>query len=221
MSDTLTMFFDSDFNLSLYVDKLLQNIVQSSGPSAYSQESLSKLNNDISSLSTHLDYYTNELSSNLSAKLDDLEQNNKQINVLESSESSLRLQYQGDMLNNAILSLQQDLQQINEEVNEEDSPVILTLIQLKGAKSNMYKVIEVFDLINELIGKRTPNFDGTVSQSDFQKALDGLLESAKRGEITTSIDKLVEVAPVFEGLGRFGLAYGDFARKLADQARRT
>ena len=75
--ESLSMYFDDDFNPSSYIDKLVNSITNlnpasSTTPvSAYSKQSLTKLSNDISHLITHLDYYTNMLTNDsLQKKLD-------------------------------------------------------------------------------------------------------------------------------------------------------
>ena len=107
--ESLSMYFDDDFNPSSYIDKLVNSITNlnpasSTTPvSAYSKQSLTKLSNDISHLITHLDYYTNMLTNDsLQKKLDALDKSNEIINNNEES-GTTRLQYNVHVFNNAVL----------------------------------------------------------------------------------------------------------------------
>ncbi|KAK6200424.1 uncharacterized protein RJT21DRAFT_121331 [Scheffersomyces amazonensis] len=179
--ESLSMFFDSDFNAANYIDKLFQNITNSSITtgatpiSTYSKNSLEHLSNNISDLSTHLDYYTTELASqSLTVKLDTLNHSNLPIlpkesdkitddlftgtsNNNNSNQELTRLKYYINVLNNSIISLQADLSSIHSDVimDEEErkkirkqDETIKSLTSLKTVKSNLINVLQIFEFLN-------------------------------------------------------------------------
>ena len=182
--ESLSMYFDDDFNPSSYIDKLVNSITNlnpasSTTPvSAYSKQSLTKLSNDISHLITHLDYYTNMLTNDsLQKKLDALDKSNEIINNNEES-GTTRLQYNVHVFNNAVLSLQTELNEINRQLEEStiNNEAILKLIQLKQVKANLTKVLHIFELVYNSISQ-DDELSFTVDK--FQNALDELFASIK------------------------------------------
>ena len=228
--ESLSMYFDDDFNPSSYIDKLVNSITNlnpasSTTPvSAYSKQSLTKLSNDISHLITHLDYYTNMLTNDsLQKKLDALDKSNEIINNNEES-GTTRLQYNVHVFNNAVLSLQTELNEINRQLDEStiNNEAILKLIQLKQVKSNLTKVLHIFELVYNSISQ-DDELSFTVDK--FQNALDELFASIKNQldtsdknvKLLAQIDKLLEMNGLFTHLSRFNTVFKKFLTKLSNE----
>lgn len=228
--ESLSMYFDDDFNPSSYIDKLVNSITNlnpasSTTPvSAYSKQSLTKLSNDISHLITHLDYYTNMLTNDsLQKKLDALDKSNEIINNNEES-GTTRLQYNVHVFNNAVLSLQTELNEINRQLEEStiNNEAILKLIQLKQVKSNLTKVLHIFELVYNSISQ-DDELSFTVDK--FQNALDELFASIKNQldtsdknvKLLAQIDKLLEMNGLFTHLSRFNTVFKKFLTKLSNE----
>ena len=228
--ESLSMYFDDDFNPSSYIDKLVNSITNlnpasSTTPvSAYSKQSLTKLSNDISHLITHLDYYTNMLTNDsLHKKPDALDKSNEIINNNEES-GTTRLQYNVHVFNNAVLSLQTELNEINRQLDEStiNNEAILKLIQLKQVKSNLTKVLHIFELVYNSISQ-DDELSFTVDK--FQNALDELFASIKNQldtsdknvKLLAQIDKLLEMNGLFTHLSRFNTVFKKFLTKLSNE----
>ena len=228
--ESLSMYFDDDFNPSSYIDKLVNSITNlnpasSTTPvSAYSKQSLTKLSNDISHLITHLDYYTNMLTNDsLQKKLDALDKSNEIINNNEES-GTTRLQYNVHVFNNAVLSLQTELNEINRQLDEStiNNEAILKLIQLKQVKSNLTKVLHIFELVYNSISQ-DDELSFTVDK--FQNALDELFASIKNQldtsdknvKLLAQLDKLLEMNGLFTHLSRFNTVFKKFLTKLSNE----
>lgn len=228
--ESLSMYFDDDFNPSSYIDKLVNSITNlnpasSTTPvSAYSKQSLTKLSNDISHLITHLDYYTNMLTNDsLQKKLDALDKSNEIINNNEES-GTTRLQYNVHVFNNVVLSLQTELNEINRQLDEPtiNNEAILKLIQLKQVKSNLTKVLHIFELVYNSISQ-DDELSFTVDK--FQNALDELFASIKNQldtsdknvKLLAQIDKLLEMNGLFTHLSRFNTVFKKFLTKLSNE----
>lgn len=208
IEESLRMFFDNNFNSSVYIDKLIQSIIHQGGNSGttamtatpistYSKGTLSKVSSDISQLITHLDYYTNELSNNnLNQKLAMLEKSNtlifphgihneREYEPDEESSGSTRLQYHINVLNSSIMSLQSELVSINEQIDTNlegatsNTQPINDLIDLKHVKANLIKVLQILELIKMSIDKRGSDSQGSYTVEDFQNLVDELYENIK------------------------------------------
>ncbi|KGR12456.1 hypothetical protein MEM_02523 [Candida albicans L26] len=228
--ESLSMYFDDDFNPSSYIDKLVNSITNSNPASsttpvsAYSKQSLTKLSNDISHLITHLDYYTNMLTNDsLQKKLDAFDKSNEIINNNEES-GTTRLQYNVHVFNNAVLSLQTELNEINRQLDEStiNNEAISKLIQLKQVKSNLTKVLHIFELVYNSISQ-DDELSFTVDK--FQNALDELFASIKNQldtsdknvKLLAQIDKLLEMNGLFTHLSRFNTVFKKFLTKLSNE----
>ncbi|KGR10567.1 hypothetical protein MG5_02511 [Candida albicans P57072] len=228
--ESLSMYFDDDFNPSSYIDKLVNSITNSNPASsttpvsAYSKQSLTKLSNDISHLITYLDYYTNMLTNDsLQKKLDALDKSNEIINNNEES-GTTRLQYNVHVFNNAVLSLQTELNEINRQLDEStiNNEAISKLIQLKQVKSNLTKVLHIFELVYNSISQ-DDELSFTVDK--FQNALDELFASIKNQldtsdknvKLLAQIDKLLEMNGLFTHLSRFNTVFKKFLTKLSNE----
>lgn len=208
--DTISMFFDPDFNPSMYVDTIFQSIL--ANQTQYSKQALSKLSSNISYLITHLDYYTNELSMSLQQKLEQLEKNSNLVLLGpdDGSSSSTRLQYYVSILNNSILSLQADLESVNKEpAPDDDKTPINTLIQLKLVKANISQVLEIFAFMDAQIKNET------ASPEQFQQTLNNIYDSTKDSNDVEHIDRLISLQGLFVNIDNFHSIYKRFANRLA------
>lgn len=232
--ESLSMFFDSDFNPSNYVDALFQSISNNKLQSQiYSKNNLQSLSNKCSNLVTHLDYHTSELSNNLISQIETLQNSSKIITqglnndeVLNALNDMTRLQYFINTLNNSILLLQTDIKQVNEElnVNNESQPEsINNLIKLKGIKNNLNQVLAIFERLNSI----TINNPDSTTVESFQSSLNTLYDTI-RNQLTneeneinqllvTNINELINLLPLFQNLINFYPIYKKFTAKLTTE----
>lgn len=229
--ESLSMFFDSDFNPSNYVDALFQSISNNKLQSqVYSKTNLQSLSNKCSNLVTHLDYHTSELSNDLINQIEVLQNSSKVITqglnndeVPNALNDMTRLQYFINTLNNSILLLQTDIKQVNEELNEnnESQPESIdNLIKLKSIKNNLYQVLVIFERLNSI---NINNPDSTTVEA-FQSSLNNLYDtirnqlSNEKNEINqllvTNINELVNLLPLLQNLTNFYPIYKRFTSKL-------
>lgn len=227
--ESLSMFFDDDFNPSAYIDTLVNSITNQNTPhntttpiSAYSKNSLTKLSNDISHLITHLDYYTNELTNeNLQSKLDMLDKSNVIINNSEDH-GTTRLQYHVHVLNNAVLSLQTELTEVNKQLDNSNinNEAVQKLIQLKQVKANLNQVSKIFELVSNSISQKQ-----SYTVDEFQYALDELFNSIKQQlqsntnneKLLQHVDKLLQLNNLFNHISKFNPIFRKFITKLSNE----
>lgn len=227
--ESLSMFFDDDFNPSAYIDTLVNSITNQNTPhntttpiSAYSKNSLTKLSNDISHLITHLDYYTNELTNeNLQSKLDMLDKSNVVINNSEDH-GTTRLQYHVHVLNNVVLSLQTELTEVNKQLDNSNinNEAIQKLIQLKQVKANLNQVLKIFELVSNSISQKQ-----SYTVDEFQYALDELFNSIKQQlqsntnneKLLQHVDKLLQLNNLFNHISKFNPIFRKFITKLSNE----
>lgn len=220
-----SMFFEQDFNPSAYVDTLFQNLLPPQHN--YSKASLAKLASSISYLTTHLDYYTNEISAGLQEKLDLLNKNSSLLigTSEEESSGSTRLQYYTNILHNTILTLQTEISDINGEIaakqegpNSQNAEAVQALILLKTVKANIARVLEIY----EFLSKQTHHLH--IAADEFQAVLNDLhdsiraqLESSPSGDeaLVDQINRLIQFSSFFTNLNKFHPTYKRFAAKLA------
>ncbi|KAI5959055.1 COG7 [Candida pseudojiufengensis] len=219
IEDSMSMFFDDEFNPTTYIDHLVSTITQqktSATPmSAYSKKSLSSLSHTINQLIIHFDYYVNDIANNeLKSKLNQLENASSIIN--SNQEGTSRLQYYTSLLNNSIISLQNELTSINEklEINE-DNEAVQTLIKLKLIKTNLLKVIKILETITLNDDKRLYTID------EFEILLDETFEQIKRNKndpsVQNYIKNMIEMSNLFQNLNHFNPVFKKFINKLINE----
>lgn len=233
VEESMSMFFDDEFNPSTYIDKLVTSVTQqnsttSTTPSTYSKQSLTKLSHTINQLITHFDYYVSDIANNsLHEKLEMLDKSSTLIHTSNASEEqggTSRLQYHLNILDNSIISLQSELTEINNtiELNESiNNEAVQTLIQLKLVKDNLITVIDVLETMNNSLSKVNEN-KLTYTVDEFQLILDELLGSIKQQLSSTGdnsvllahIAKLINLQNVFLKLNNFNPVYKRFITKL-------
>lgn len=234
--ESIAMFYDPEFNAVTYVNALLQSLSKPQyRTQTYSKENLQALSLKCSNLLTHLDFYTNEISRDLTDQLETL-QNASDI-VTQSIDSGdtnnvngiNRLQYYVNSLNNSILMLQNDLRSVNNKmaVNSIGQPkTVETLTILKHAKSQVEKVIEIFEKLNALAPKESLD---SVSVESFHQGLANLASQIHTQLSTTTkedssvvldgIDELINMLPVFEDLTNFYPVYKKFTKTLINEKK--
>ncbi|KAM9932568.1 hypothetical protein OXX80_007806 [Metschnikowia pulcherrima] len=238
--ETISMFFNDDFNPTSFVDALFSSIA---GPTdRYSPQSLSETNTKTQNLLTHLDYNTNVLLRQLEAKMEQLKASHSPIGLseyvsLEESSGSTnadisRLQYYVDSLKNAVETLSMDVDKVRreavqpipdaQEVGHGDP--IESLISLKEAKSS---ILKVYHVIQNAQRKVSGGANLAVSDEEFQNALQSLYESLKirlreggaedKAEIAESVKELRSWVPMFQPFTKFGHIYVKFVVKMENE----
>ncbi|KAI5967282.1 COG7 [Candida margitis] len=247
VKDSMSMFFDDEFNPSTYIDKLVTSVTSQNPSSSsttatpsstYSKQSLTKLSHTINQLITHFDYYINDIANNsLKEKLEMLDKSSSLIHTSsltqdgsEEQDGTSRLQYHLNILDNSILSLQSELVDINKTIESNEginNEAVQTLIQLKLVKDNLITVIDVLETINNSLSKVNEN-KSAYTVEEFQSILDELLSSIKQqlgtsgrgGDQTvllTHVDKLIQLQNVFQNLNNFNPVYKRFISKLVTE----
>ncbi|ODV76752.1 uncharacterized protein CANTADRAFT_71918 [Suhomyces tanzawaensis NRRL Y-17324] len=225
--DHLAMFFDNEYDPEAYVDTLFQMSTTTRPTLHHQNRGLGDLSNQISGLITHLDFYTNELSRNLREKLDTLKTNtNNLVGEHEvSTNSTTRLQYYVNVLNNAILSLQTELSLVVSEMNSEakdDDSSVENLRLLKLVKANLTQVLSIFEFVNNTVlasTNGTPNDSLTVEQfegllNEFHASTKKLADLPNPKPILDLIDKLIEIGNLFNNLNKFRPLYKQFLTRI-------
>lgn len=229
------MFFDADFNPTSYVDALFLSMVNNGASSlpnnTYTRENLVNIGNKSLSLVTHLDYYTNELSQELSGQLSALKTaSNYVVSVSEEAdlqkteESNItRLQYYVNALGNAVDSLNSDLAKLDQKqplLSENGaSRPIQNLVQFRTVKARLQGVLGLFQKLE--VALESPSSD-SITVGEFQTQINELYDTVKTGlannpsdtKVKETIDDLVALLPVFKGLSQFYPVYKKFVGRL-------
>ncbi|CAH2446143.1 Conserved oligomeric Golgi complex subunit 7 [Komagataella phaffii CBS 7435] len=172
-NEVLSMFFDEEFVPHAYVDAVLvkslptnttsQKVIprgslqpntQLKGPSFLPVKQLQSLQSNISSLLSHVDFYSNELTKDLEQQLDKLRSTATVLSytsIGDDTSSVTRLEYYLDSLFNSIDTLQEDLVEINEKITNLhlntdplDRKIMDELKQYMVIKQRMNAVVKVF-----------------------------------------------------------------------------
>lgn len=234
------MFFDAEFNPASYVDALFLSMVNngtSGSQNTYTRENLVSIANKSLSLVTHLDYYTNELSQELSGQLAVLKNSSNYVvsvsedgDVPNNDETNItRLQYYVNALGNAVDSLNGDLAKLDpKQALLAESPSarpIQNLVQFRTVKGRLQNVLGLFQRLEAAL--ESPSSD-SLTVGEFQTHVNQLYETVKTGlathpndsKTTETIDGLVDLLPVFKGLSQFYPVYKKFVGRLvADRER--
>lgn len=183
--ESMAMFFDKEFNPATYVDQLFNSILgDCSNPSIYDKLNTHAISNDVSSLITHLDYYTQELSTN--DQLDTL-----QHSMVYLNDNTTRLEYYTNIFNNSIITLNQDLSTVNEKlVNNNDSEAINKLIDLKLVRQNLTKVLGIFEMVFVKLNQKS-----SISPLEFEALLANIKQND--GFEAGLFDHLAKFNPIY------------------------
>lgn len=232
----LSMFFDPEFNVTSYVDALLNSLFGSEQllDKVYNKDSLQRVSHSCNKLIAHLDYYAGELTSDLNTRIDQLQYNSTMIakaNALQADfdeddsvflNTITRLQYLVDSFSNSITLLQNDFKDA-QDVLEANSAALMQSVQslndLKIIKRNLSIVISVFEKVNALSEK-----PDAITTEDFEKSLDTLYKLVKneinavqpesRSSIVDKIEDMISLLPVFRGYTNYYPTYKKFANDL-------
>lgn len=169
-NDVLTMFFDEnfvphDFVDALFTSSLAQPTLDNSDEFA-SPRAIQGLQGKFSSLLTHLDYYTNELTRQFEDKMKNLENSSSIISQSDGDDTSkgiTRLEYYVGNLSSSLNSISRDLKHANEEVAQvtEQSTFqktevsVADLQQMIHIREGITKVIDVFERVRSLVASST------------------------------------------------------------------
>lgn len=222
----LAMFFDEDFEPSAYVDALFLSVLLPDAPPplvysahSYTDKSLAHLQTKCSALVSHLDFYTNELSTQLSDKLDDLRDTSSVVSTLAAAYDPdagdgeiTRLQYYLKLVTNAVQSLHQEVERAAATTAQEQSSAsdpIDKLIQLGDVKQRLQEVLHVFERVAAICQQLAMLAPGAaaadqVTIARFSQSMDTLRQTIQQGlsqgdtqRMLTEIDELGSILPLF------------------------
>ncbi|KAL7666147.1 Uncharacterized protein ABC855_g1741 [[Candida] zeylanoides] len=222
----LAMFFDEDFEPSAYVDALFSSVLSPDAPPplvysahSYTDKSLAHLQTKCSALVSHLDFYTNELSTQLSDKLDDLRDTSSVVSTLAAAYDPdagdgeiTRLQYYLKSVTNAVQSLHQEVERAAATTAQEQSSAsdpIDKLIQLGDVKQRLQEVLHVFERVAAICQQSAMLAPGAaaadqVTIARFSQSMDTLRQTIQQGlsqgdtqRMSTEIDELGSILPLF------------------------
>lgn len=256
------MFFDEDFEPSNYVDALFNSVITSNSSTQtihssslatssqiYSEKNLHSLQNKCSTLISHLDYYTNELSSQLSEKLDVLKDTSSIVSA-NSDDSITRLQYYIISMNNAVTSLQQEVEMASSKRSthiepttpgdnadsSSDSPVD-NLTNLRDVKGKLLDVLDIFERIaaitqagQESTAAGSSKNYSTVSIDLFTNSMSTLHQTIQQGfsdqdfksinsDLVENVNSLSSMLPLFQGTPFHSIYKLYISKILADKDR--
>lgn len=215
--EVLSMFFDEDFAPTDYVDAIFSSGLRKEDTRMKDKSlhfanvaSLQSLQTKCSSLLTHFDYYTNELTRRFEDKIRELENTSSIISYrrnsndeVENSEESTvggpeagitRLEYYVDNLTSSLISAQMDLASATQKTTKfaRDQSFLQTessveeLKQMIEIKRRIHKVVEVFDTVRSLISSGE---DGEETAEVANAENNGVFEIAMTGSNTSGHQK--------------------------------
>lgn len=177
------MFYDPRFNPANYLDQLFYKLVgDTSNPQVYkrlagdpSNPTLATVNN----LITEMDFMIQEM-----VDLDDLPKLQSSGELL--NDKTTRLQYYAQVVNTAIVALEQELVEVATEVapKGEQSETVLQLAKLSQAKKNLQAVLDVCELAYRVVGQKTVTSvelqEVFRENPESKECFEGLLEGMNR-----------------------------------------
>lgn len=211
MEASLEMFFDEQFDPASFVDALYSLVLANQAP--YLDTGLHQLQSKSNGLISHLDYYTGELSKQLSTKVAALRDSELIILQVEGDDIT-RLEYYLKSMDNAISSLQAELEAEvrtstqSETIKTDDSDPIDLLVKLKIVGERMQQTLDIFGRLDPI----TKDMSGPITLEMFNNKLESLVEKlvqeiqvANSSNIETKealakeIDLFVGILPLFQG----------------------
>ncbi|ODV60586.1 Golgi transport complex subunit COG7 ASCRUDRAFT_36058, partial [Ascoidea rubescens DSM 1968] len=165
--EPISMFFDENFVPHAYLDAFFNNIIIRSNNSISITNNNSSLTNNINlknlmknsnELLSYLDYYSFELSNELSNKVVTLNNSVEVISNEHHNNNIIRLEYYLDNLSNSVVNLHNDINTINSKIDELNLTTdqyhlhnhpssINKLIQLQKIKENLLVLLNIFQTI--------------------------------------------------------------------------
>lgn len=205
--EVLSMFFDEGFTPSEYVDAVFSSELRKNGTRMQDKSlhfadvsSLQGLQTKCSSLLTHFDYYTNELTRRFEDKIKELENTSSIISYrpVSGEDSTVggpeagitRLEYYVDNLTSSLISTQMDLASAAHKATEisqgqsfaQTESSVGELKQMIEIKRRIYKVVEVFDTVRSLISSGEDGKEAKQAENnDGRDDNNGVFETAMTG----------------------------------------
>lgn len=214
-----TPFFEEDFVPTSFLDAVFS-------------ESSDHLQATCSQLLAHLDFYAQELSTDLTSALDRLHHTTTGV-VAYTPEADLlrgttRLEYYVDLLANSVHVMQLEVQAGTAQVAAGSDDTLATLAQLYAAQARMEEVAEVFALLQRLTGSGgsaqtvAPTAINSTAHSTalavpaFHAALNAAETNAeemlaggpspRRTQALDNIDRLIALEHVLDGMDAKGVS---------------
>lgn len=199
-SNTLSMFFDEEFNAVSYINALFK-----SDGDRYSKQNLTKLSNTSNNLLVHLNVLINQLNQEINNNLEKL--NNivydKKIN------NSTRMNYFISSLNNSILLLNNEL-----NIPEYNQLVVVSqLINYKTIKENIINTLRNLTFIRK-------HFGNEISINDFESNLNALfntIQSMDNDDKKDNLDTLIKTGDLFQNFSDFNSIYKKSSKKIVNE----
>lgn len=199
-SNTLSMFFDEEFNAVSYINALFK-----SDGDRYSTQNLTKLSNTSNNLLVHLNVLINQLNQEINNNLEKL--NNivydKKIN------NSTRMNYFISSLNNSILLLNNEL-----NIPEYNQLVVVSqLINYKTIKENIINTLRNLTFIRK-------HFGNEISINDFESNLNALfntIQSMDNDDKKDNLDTLIKTGDLFQNFSDFNSIYKKSSKKIVNE----
>ncbi|CUM65412.1 uncharacterized protein PRCAT00003050001 [Priceomyces carsonii] len=214
--EILSMFFDSSFSPTEYVDAFLQSILGKQPSNQFHRKSLNESSSKCSNLITRIDYYTDELTEDLNHNLEALQKSNLAVLNDDSNKEITRMHYYTNILNNSITSLQSDLISVNNKLSNDNDESINNLTKLKSVRKSLIDVLGIFDLVNSIV-PASENYD--IKIETFQNALNKLLNDIQEDsskELSKYVDDLINLLPLFKNMTHFYPIYRKFITTLQE-----
>lgn len=183
----MRMFFDEEFNPANYIDALFKN-------QDYSKDSLNKVMNMSNKLTIQLNFLVNQLNTQINHQLTQL----NKITSEKTLNSTTRLDYYVKLLNNAIISLDNELNipEFNQLV------VINKLINFKTVKQNMVATLNLLKFIKQNFQLSLGTFE-----ADLMKLFKLILSLDGVAEKHDNLVSLVRFNDMFKNLNHFNSVY--------------
>lgn len=201
-SDAMAIFFNDDFNPSNYIDALFKN-------HDYSKDSLNKLVNVSNNLIIQLNFLVNQLNAQINNQLSRL----KRITSENTLNNSTRLDYYLKLLNNAIISLDNELTipEFNELV------IINKLISFKSVKQRMLVTLNLLKFIKQNFGDLSIN----TFEADLLKLFKLILALENTSDRYENLVNLINYNDVFKNLNHFNSIYKKNLTKFINEKNTT
>lgn len=186
--DTAKMFFEEEFDPTTYINALYTG-------HDYTKASLTELTNISNNLTIHLNFLVDQLNREINEKIVHL---NKIVHD-QNLGNSTRMNYYMKLLENSIISLNNEL--LIPEF--EQLTVINKLIDFKKVKQNMLNTLKILTFIKQNFSTlNIRNFE-----NDLVKLYQSILGLQDQSEKIESLDNLISCSDVFKNLNQFSTVY--------------
>lgn len=190
---------------------------------------------------SHLDFYTNELSTQLSDKLDSLRDTSSVVSTLAAAHDPdaddgeiTRLQYYLKLVTNAVQSLHHEIERAAATSTQQQrsaSDPIEKLIQLGDVRQRLQEVLHVFERVVAICQQLSMSAPGAaaadhVTVARFSQSMDTLRQTIQQGlsqgdtqRMLTEIDELSSILPLFQSTP-FHAVYRAFVTAILAEKRK-